>query len=233
MAERVVAVHQPNYVPWPGYFHKLAHADVFVYLDSVQYPRGRSFAARNRIKTPNGVTYLTVPISIPHGREGKVSYLEVQFADESWRDTHLRTIEQSYRKAPHFDEVFPLYRDGLERGRTFVDVTIGLLEAFASYLGIETERLRLSELGTASGGKEQLVLDICLAVGADVYLSGSGAGRDYNDEQLLRENGIELRYDEFRYPEHAQLWGAFEPDLSILDLLFNCGPASRDYVIDR
>ena len=108
-----------------------------------------------------------------------------------------------------------------------------LLEAFAAYLGIETERLRLSELGTASGGKEQLVLDICLAVGADVYLSGSGAGRDYNDEQLLRENGIELRYDEFRYPEHPQLWGAFEPDLSILDLLFNCGPASRDYVIDR
>jgi hypothetical protein len=197
MAERVVAVHQPNYVPWPGYFHKLARADVFVYLDSVQYPRGRSFAARNRIKTPNGVTYLTVPISVPHGREGKVSYLEVQFADEAWRDTHLRTIEQNYRKAPHFDEVFPLYRDGLERAGTFVDLTIGLVEAFASYLGIETERLRLSELGTASGGKEQLVLDVCRVSlpRASAALGGVRAGPVYPRCALqLRSGEPRLRH---------------------------------------
>jgi hypothetical protein len=230
VAERVVAVHQPNYVPWPGYFHKLARADVFVYLDSVQFPRGRSFAARNRIKTPNGVAYLTVPVSIPRGREGKVSYLEVEFADEAWRDAHLRTIQHSYAKARHFDDVFPLYRGELERPGTFVDLTVGLIDVFASYLGIETERRRLSELGTATSGKEQLVADICAAVGGGVYLSGSGGGRDYNDEQLLREHGIELRYDEFRYPQHPQLWGPFEPDLSILDLLFNCGPESRGYV---
>jgi hypothetical protein len=230
VAARVVAVHQPNYVPWPGYFHKLARADVFVYLDSVQYPRGRSFAARNRIKTPNGVRYLTVPVSIPGGREGKVSYLEVELADEAWRETHLRTVEQCYRKAAHFDDVFPLYRGVLERAGSFVELTTGLVEAFASYLGIGTERLRLSELDGVSGAKTDLVLAVCLAVGADVYLSGSGGGRDYNDEHLLASHGIELVYDEYVYPEHPQLWGPFEPNLSILDMLLNCGPASRELV---
>jgi hypothetical protein len=225
---KVVALHQPNYVPWAGYFHKLAGADVFVYLDSVQFPRGRSFAARNRIKTPSGVTYLTVPVSIPRGREGKVTYLEVRFADDRWRETHLRTIEHSYRRAPHFDDVYSLYQTALDRAETFTDLTIGLIETFASYLGIETQRVRLSELGLAGEHKARLVLDICLALGAGVYLSGSGGSRDYNDEELLRAHGIELRYDVFHPPEYPQLWEPpFEPNLSILDLLFNCGPASR------
>ncbi len=233
MAARVLALHQPNYVPWPGYFHKLAGADVFVYLDSVQFPRGRSFAARNRIKTPNGVAYLTVPVSIPRGRDGKATYLEVQFADETWRDKHLRTVEHGYGRAPYFADVYPLYRAEVERAGTFVELTTGLIEAFAGYLDIETRRVRLSELGPGLGDKAQLVLDVCLALEADVYLSGSGGGRSYNDEELLRSHGIELVYDEYRYREHPQLWGAFEPNLSVLDLLFNCGPASRTLATGR
>ena len=227
----VVAIHQPNYVPWPGYFHKLAGCDVFVYLDAVQYPRGQSFAARNRIKTPNGVTWLTIPVSVPKGQEGKASYLEVDFADEKWRQKHLKTVEQSYRRAPHFDDVFELYRDGLERGRTFVDLNVGLIEAIAGYLGIETRRVRLSELLDSFGEKTDLVVDICRAVDADVYLSGSGGGRDYNDERQLNESDIQLRYDEYAYPEHPQLWNGFEPNLSVLDVIFNCGSAARDLVV--
>ena len=106
-----MAMHQPNYVPWLGYFHKLADADWFVHLDAVQFPRGQSFAARNRIKTPNGVAWLTVPVSRPHGRDGRVSYGEVGFADAGWRDKHLKTVEMSYRRAPFFDEVFAAVRD--------------------------------------------------------------------------------------------------------------------------
>lgn len=226
----VAAIHQPNYLPWPGYFHKLAAADVFVYLDAVQYPRGQSFAARNRIKTPNGVIYLTIPVSVPKGQEGKASYLEVEFAEERWRDKHLRTVEQSYRRAPHFEEVFELYRGGLERGQTFVDLNVGLIEAIAGYLGIETRRLRLSETLESFGEKTELIVDVCRAVGADVYLSGSGGGREYNDEELLAQHGIELRYDEYAYPEHQQLWDGFEPNLSVLDLLFNCGRGGRELV---
>jgi hypothetical protein len=227
----VVAIHQPNYIPWPGYFHKLAACDVFVYLDAVQYPRGRSFAARNRIKTPNGVVFLTIPVSVPKGHEGKASYLEVEFADERWRDKHLKTVEQSYKRAPHFDEVFEFYRDGLERGRTLVDLNVGLIEPIADYLGIETRRVRLSETLESFGEKSDLIVDVCKTLEADVYLSGAGGGREYNDERLLNEHGIELRYDEYSYPEHPQLWDGFEPNLSVLDVLFNCGPDGRELVI--
>jgi WbqC-like protein len=226
-----VAIHQPNYVPWPGYFHKLAAADVFVYLDAVQYPRGRSFAARNRIKTPNGVTYLTVPVSVPKGGEGKASYLEVAFADEKWRKKHLATVEQSYGKARHFGDVFPLYEREVEAGETLVGLNIGLIEAFASYLGIETRRVRLSELLPDFGQKTDLIVDVCRALGADAYLSGSGGGREYTDEAVLREHGLDLRFDEFEYPRYEQLWGDFEPNLSVLDVLFNCGPESRALIL--
>jgi hypothetical protein len=228
----VVAIHQPNYIPWPGYFHKLANCDVFVYLDAVQYPRGQSFAARNRIKTPNGVVFRTIPVSVPKGQEGKASYLEVEFAEERWRDKHLKTVEQSYKRAPHFEEVFELYRGGLERGQTLVDLNVGLIEAVAGYLGIETRRARLSETLESFGEKTELIVDVCRAVGADAYLSGSGGGREYTDEELLNEHGIELRYDEYEYPEHPQLWDGFEPNLSVLDLLFNCGRAGRELVVD-
>ena len=226
----VAAIHQPNYIPWPGYFHKLAACDVFVYLDAVQYPRGQSFAARNRIKTPNGVVFLTIPVSVPKGHEGKASYLEVEFADERWRDKHLKTVEQSYKRAPHFDEVFELYRDGLERGRTFVGLNVGLIEAVAGYLGIETRRVLLSETLESFGEKTDLIVDVCKTVGADVYLSGAGGGREYNDERQLNEHGIELRYDDYAYPDHPQLWDGFEPNLSVLDLLFNCGREARELV---
>jgi hypothetical protein len=226
-----VAIHQPNYVPWPGYFHKLAAADVFVYLDAVQYPRGRSFAARNRIKTPNGAAYLTIPVSVPKGSEGKASYLEVEFADENWRRKHLATVEQSYARAPHFEEVFPLYSKGVETGETLVELNIGLIEAVASYLGIATRRVRLSELLPSFGQKTDLIVDVCRALDASVYLSGSGGGREYTDEAVLREHGLDLRFDEFEYPRYEQLWGDFEPNLSVLDVLFNCGPASRGLVL--
>jgi hypothetical protein len=226
-----VAIHQPNYVPWPGYFHKLAGADVFVYLDAVQYPRGRSFAARNRIKTPNGPAYLTVPVSVPKGTEGKASYLEVELADDRWRKKHLATVEQSYARAPHFEEVYGLYERELEAGQSLVELNVGLIEAFASYLDIATRRVRLSELLPSFGQKTQLIVDVCRAVEADGYLSGTGGGRDYNDEELLARHGIELRYDEFEYPAYPQLWGDFEPNLSVLDVLFNCGQGSRELVV--
>lgn len=232
-AAKIVAVHQPNYIPWPGYFHKMAGSDVFVYLDTVQYPRGQSFAARNRVKTPNGVVLLTIPVRVPPGREGKASYLEIEFANDQWRKKHLRTIEQSYRRAPHFDEAFALYRAELERHETPVELNIGLIEAFSSYLGITTRRLRLSELLPSFGSKAQLIVDVCRAVEADVYLSGTGGGRDYNDEELLSRHGIELQYDVYEPEPYAQLWGPFESRLSIIDVLFNCGPGGRHLVAGR
>ena len=226
MSDRVVAVHQPNYLPWLGYFHKLAASDTFVLLDAVQFPRGQSFAARNRIKTPNGVNFLIVPTSVPKGRKGKASYLEVAFAEPRWRDKHLKTVEMSYAKAPHYDEVFDLYRSALD-GPTLVDVNVALIDAFAKYLGIETKRVRLSELLPDFGQKTELIVEVCRALGADVYLSGSGGGQEYTEEERLAEEGIELRFDSFEPRPYPQLWGEFEPGLSALDALMNCGRDAR------
>ena len=220
-----MAMHQPNYVPWLGYFHKMASCNWFVYLDAVQYPRGQSFGARNRIRTPNGLAWLTIPVTHPHGRDRKVSYREIDFADADWRERHLKTVNMSYGRSPFFEEVFELYRAGLEAGSSPLEVNLALLESVAGYIGITSTRVMLSDLLDAFGQKNDLIIGICDALGADVYVSGTGGGRSYIDVDLLARHGIDVRFDEFSPPEYPQLWGTFEARLSILDVLFNCGAA--------
>lgn len=218
-----MAMHQPNYLPWLGYFYKMQHADVFVYLDSVQYPRGRNLAARNRIKTPNGPQYLTVPVTLSKDGDGMASYNDAMFADGKWKSKHLRTLQMNYRKAPFFDEVFALIEPVIEGAERLVDLNIDLIETVANYLDIPGQRIRLSRLLKDPGQKSQLIVDICKQTSADIYLSGTGGGKDYNDEVLLGEHGIRLAYSDFEEVAYTQLWGEFEPRLSAVDALFNLG----------
>lgn len=221
----IVSVHQPNYLPWLGYFYKIAQSDAFVFLDTVQYPRGRSVANRSRIKTSQGPRYLTIPISIPRGREGKVSYLDVQFADLRWRTRHLKTLRGAYGRAAHFKTRFDDLASVLLTDRPFVETNIALLRYFMQQLDIPTPVHRLSEMSVEPGPKSQLIVNICRHMGADTYLSGEGA-RKYNDESLYAAHHIRLVYQQFTCPVYPQLFGEFVPNLSIVDLLFNCGPDS-------
>jgi hypothetical protein len=225
------SIHQPNYIPWIGYFYKIQKSDFFVFLDTVQYPRGQSFAARNRIKTPNGPVYLTIPVSIPHGKSGKAGYHEISFADEKWIKKHLKTVEMSYKKSPYFDQIYPILSRQLEKHSSLVDLNINLINEFCSYLNINSKCLRLSKILSNYGKKTELIIDIAKEINGGIYLSGTGGGYDYNDQQLLSENNIILRYSDFKHPVYPQLWGDFEPNLSILDLLFNCGPESPKILI--
>ena len=213
----IVAAHQPNYVPYLGYFQKMFDCDIFVYLDSLEYSRG-GFGARNRIKTAKGVEYLTIPISI--SKNGK--YTDVKFADLRWKTKHLKTIKTNYSKAKYFSEIFKLYESAISTEGTFVDININLIETFANYLNINNRRIRLSEILFDFGHKSELIIDICNKLGASVYLSGAGA-KVYNDEELFNRNGIKLTYVTYECPIYNQLWGNFEANLSILDYLFNCG----------
>jgi hypothetical protein len=228
---KVLSIHQPNYIPYSGYFYKIAKSDVFVYLDNVQYPRGQSYAARNKIKTPNGETFLTIPVSIPKEHKGKVKYTEVKFADNKWKNKHLKTIQLSYKRADYFNEVYELIEKELKMHESFVDLNIGLIESFAGYLEINTERIRLSELLEDFGQKTNLIIDICTKLHATHYLSGTGGGKEYNDEVLLNNNNIKLIYSDFNNPVYSQLWGNFISHLSIIDLLFNYGPKSRKILL--
>ena len=224
---KIVSIHQPNYLPWLGYFYKIANCDIFVYLDSVQYPRGQSFAARNKIKTANGSTYLTIPVSVPEGKKGKALYTEISFADHKWQTKHLKTIELNYKKSAYFEEIYSILKTQIEKSLSFTDLNISLIEAFANYLEIKTKRVKLSEILQNFGQKSELIIEICQTLDADTYLSGNGSGRDYNDENLLNKHGIKLVYSDFQHPEYKQLWGKFEPKLSVIDLLFNLGPESK------
>ncbi|MFC1887721.1 WbqC family protein [Candidatus Cloacimonadota bacterium] len=226
-----IAIHQPDYIPWMGYFYKLAMVDKFVFLDAVQYPRGRRFANRNRIKTSNGVKYLTIPVSIPPGRDGKITYNEIQFADSNWKLKHLRTLKMNYSRSPYFNEIYSMVESVLNMDISFTEQNILLINSIADYLQIKTPVFRLSELLNNFGKKNYLIIDICKKLNADVYFSGTGGGREYNNEELLNQNNIQLKYSDFNHPVYPQLWGEFIPRLSILDLLFNCGPESRTYLI--
>ncbi|MCP4222992.1 MAG: WbqC family protein [Actinomycetia bacterium] len=230
MAERIFAIHQPNYVPWLGYFYKVANSDIFIILDQVQFPRGRSFSSRNRIKTPNGPTYLTIPVKVPSGNEGRANYTEVTFADEKWKTKHVKSVELAYKRAPFFDEVFTLYQRALESNESLVELNVALIRAIMEYLSIDTELVMLSDLLSDPNAKPDLIVDGGNAVGGPIYLSGTGGGRQYNDKELLRRNGIDLAYSAYESAEYTQLWGDFEPDLSILDALFNCGPSTSEFL---
>jgi hypothetical protein len=226
-----MAMHQANYIPWIGYFYKMAKCDIFVYLDVVQYPRGKSFSARNKIKTANGETFLSIPVSIPKGDQNKAIYSKIHLADRKWIKKHLKTLELNYKKAPYFNEVFDLILGQIYNYENLLELNISLIETFADYLAINSTRVRLSKLLDNFGQKTELIIDICEKLKTPIYLSGTGGGKTYNDETMLNKKGIELLYSDFQHPQYRQLWGTFVPNLSIIDLLFNEGHKSRDILL--
>ena len=228
--DKTLAVHQPNYLPWLGYFHKIASADIFVFLDSVQFPRGQSVANRNKIKTSQGWQWLTVPISIPSGRKGKATYLEVALANDTWRKKHLKTIQMNYSRAPYFQPHFDYISKILLENHSFAQTNINLIRYFLEQLEIETPLYRLSELKDISGKNNELIINLCHALGADTYLSGLGALK-YNNPANYQQSHIHLEYQNFTSPQYPQQFGEFIPNLSIVDLLFNCGPESKEILL--
>jgi hypothetical protein len=226
----IFAMHQANYLPWLGYFAKLAACDTFVILDTVQYPRGQSFAARNRIKTAQGPKWLSMPVSLPKGHQRRVPYTDVRLADQQAPQKHLRTLQNAYARAPYSTAMFELYETAAvqPRHKRLLDLNIGLLEAVTSYLGLKTPIVRLSSLGEGFGRKSELIADIAHALNSSTYLSGDGGGRSYNDPEYLAAHGVQLRYLGFSHPSYRQQWGQFLPGMCVLDAIANCGPATAD-----
>ena len=210
----ILSAHQPAYLPWLGYFDKIARVDVFVYLDTVQFEKN-SFINRNQIKTPQGSLWLTVPVKTKGHTSGSLRTTEID-ERQPWRVKHLKSIEMNYRKAARFDECFPKIEALLSMPESnLAEYCWHQLRFWLDELGIVTRIVRSSELPIANL-KSDLVLELCQYFGAQHYLSGA-LGRDYLIEDDFSKTGIVIEYQSFKSPVYPQLWGAFMPNLSILD----------------
>lgn len=223
-----VAILQSNYIPWKGYFDMVAAVDEFILYDDMQYTR-RDWRNRNQIKTPQGVQWLTVPVVVKGRYLQKIRETEIDGTD--WAGTHWKALVQNYSRAPHFPQIAqwlePLYRD---QSITHLSVLNRcFIEAICNYLHIPTT-IRTSADYTLAAGKTERLADLCMQAGASEYISGPAA-RSYVDEGVFQRAGIRLSWFNYAgYPEYPQLWGAFTHGVSILDLLFNCGPDARRYM---
>lgn len=221
-----VAILQSNYIPWKGYFDMIAAVDEFVLYDQVQFTKN-DWRNRNKIKTPQGEQWLTVPV----GQNISKPIRDVEIKSPKWQVKHWKTIEANYRRAPYFEEIAaifqPFYLDVQHTKLSTLNRM--LIEAVCSYLKIPT-KISNSWDYQASGDKNQRLIELCKQTGACEYVSGPAAN-DYIDESLFEANGINVSWFNYSgYREYPQLWGEFSHGVTILDLLFNCGEDAGSFM---
>lgn len=221
----IASIHQPAYLPWLGYFDRIARSGVHVVLDHVQFEKN-SFINRNRIRTSDGWCWLTVPVRT-HGRFGELPISAVEIDNtQHWAQKHWRSIAQNYSHTPYFRQHAPFFERAYAKQWTkLVDLCGEFRDYLLSALRVDTPMM-LSSVLEPAGAKAELVLNICRTVGADTYFSGA-LGRDYLNEAEFRSKSINVVFQDYAHPTYPQQGrGAFVPNLSAIDLLFNCGPAS-------
>lgn len=225
----IVSVHQPQYLPWIGYFHKIVHSDIFIFLDDVQYKK-REFQNRNKIRTKDGFMWLTVPV-ITKGRfYQKINEVEID-TSSSWRKEHLKSIKFNYQKSKFYDIYISFFEQLYEKDwKYLIDINLEIINFILSTLSIDT-KIEFSSKLNLSSTSTQRIIDICKYYNADTYLSGIG-GKNYLDEDLFKKNGIKLVYQNFVHPEYPQVYPGFVPYMSIIDLLFNCGAHYSKKILD-
>lgn len=226
----IVTIHQPEHLPWLGLFHKVRRADVFVVLDSVPF-RKNYFQNRNRLLSPNGPYWVTVPV-LHHGVDKSLHLIRTN-ETVRWREKILKGVAQNYRRHPCFETNFAWLDRALRSpDDRLVSINLALFDEMASRLGVPTRRVLASDL-RPEGAKSGLVLDICRRIGATRYLSGP-TGRDYLDLAAFEAAGIAVDFHRFSHPTYAQAgWTQrFQPQLSALDALMNLGPVAAGLLDD-
>ena len=225
----IAACHQPNYLPWSGFFYKALVADCVVLLDEVQFPRGFSWVNRNRIKGDQGELWLTVPVWKKGRGLQKIGEVEICY-EKAWRLKHLQSLEQHYVHAPYRQDYLPLFQEIYSHPwKRLPDFNVDLIRCLGRTLGVAEKFVLQSSLGIKGRGPDLLV-NACNAVGADTY-AASSACRKFLNEDLFSKGGIRVAFYRFTPPVYPQLWDAFIEDLSFVDLLLNCGEKARDILL--
>ena len=225
----ILSTNQPYFAPFPGFFYKAHLSDVFVILDSVQFPRGTTWITRNRFKNDQGTLWMTIPVWKKGLGLQRID--EVRICHEGrWSRKLLASLKHAYADAPYLSD----HLDAAEqmfsaRSDKLIDLNMAIIRHLMRYLGIETETMALSALGITAKG-DQLLIEICKQLGVSTYLT-QHAAQKYLNADIFRKAGIRLQY--FKPPSYTypQLWGDFIPNLSAFDLLFNCGPKAHDILI--
>jgi hypothetical protein len=229
VVEMIVSTAQPYFCPYPGYFARAMASDVFVVLDTVQFPRGTTWITRNRFKNDQGTLWLNVPVWKKGLGLQKIS--EVKICREGrWQRKHIESVIQAYHHAPYFREHIDFIESlFLSDHVTIAEMNMAVIVYVMKFLQAGARVALLSELGIEQRGS-MLLVEICRVLGAEHYLAAASA-RAFLDEGLFQDAGIESIF--FKPPTliYPQLWGPFIPNLSIFDLIFNCGPKARELVL--
>jgi hypothetical protein len=216
----ILSLHQPQYLPWLGYFDKIAKSDCFVFLDCVQYKK-REFQNRNKIRTKDGWIWLTVPVISKS--KGFQLINEVLINNSiGWQNKHLKSIICCYKNAKYFNEHIGFFENIYNKKfEKLIDINLAIIYYLLEQFSIKTKIFFESSL-SISTKKTQRIIDICKKLNADTYLSGIG-GKDYLDEELFEKENIKLIYQDFKHPVYKQCYEPFIPYMSAIDFLFNCG----------
>lgn len=224
-----LSAHQPFLAPHAGFFYKAHLSDIFVLLDEVQFPRGTTWLSRNRFKNHQGTLWITIPVwkkGLGMQRINKVRICH----DGRWHRKHVESLKAAYANAPYFSDHLEFVTTILSRDFEYlVQMNLAVIDYLIKVLRIETRITLLSGITVPFSGSLRLV-EICRKTGASRFLA-QAAARKYLDEKLFLDAGIELCFFHPPVPVYPQLWGEFLPNLSVFDLLFNCGPKARDILL--
>jgi len=223
----LVAIHQPHYLPWLGYLHRMAQADLFIVLDHVQFER-RNYQNRSQIRLDGEALWLTVPVVQRSQKERIVEKLIDNGGPRPWGPLHFSTLRHAYREAEHFSTYAGALRKILDaRWERLAELDRAMLDLLREAFEIRTPLVRSSELAVG-GARSDLILNLCRAAGADALLAGFGGSRGYLDLEAFAREGVRIKWHDFKHPTYEQCGGQpFIPGLASIDLLFNCGPQSR------
>ncbi len=219
----LIAIHQPQYLPWLGYLDKIDKADVFVILDNVQFKKNE-WQNRNRIKTAQGCQWITVPVLYRFPE--KINEVRIN-NKENWGRKHLQAFITNYSKSPCYENYISFFEDIFSRNwEHLVDINVEIIKFLISTLDLKTRLVMASDLELREEPTERLI-DICKTLGSQKYLAGKD-GNKYMNLELFDKEGIEVIFQDFKHPVYNQLFGDFEPYMSAIDLLFNCGDKSLE-----
>lgn len=226
-----IGILQPGYLPWLGFFDQMNKSDVFIIYDDVQYDK-EGWRNRNKIKTANGIQWLTIPVLVKFNAHPLVCEVKIDNKG-NWRKKHLSTIKQNYSKTPFYENYIGIFENAyLREWEYLIDIDMYFILKIKECLRMDDKKIIRSSTLNISGDRIERLINICKFFNADIFNEGA-AGKEYIDEEAFNKHEIKVEFQDYKHPVYNQLYGEFIPYLSVVDLLFNNGDESLSILLNR